>query len=152
MSCCIYLAMQANDSLKIFDDRKLYVFLSFSHFFLRQAFQPCNMLNGRCFKAVWIQRNAKETKSVSESLSEARKNIVWQKYICPHLKAMWRSSKQHHPDHWEESCPNHILWCGLYTAFIILILFFPFFLFFPIKSCPSVATQPQFTPSLSPQH
>lgn len=107
-----------------------YVFLSFSHFFLRQAFQPCNMLNGRCFKAVWIQRNAKETKSVSESLSEARKNIVWQKYICPHLKAMWRSSKQHHPDHWEESCPNHILWCGLYTAFIILILFFSFFLFF----------------------
>lgn len=87
-----------------------------------------------------MNTKAKETESVFESSSEARKNIMWQKYLCPHLKAMWCSSKQHHPDRWEESCPNHILWYGLYTAFIILILLllFFFFYFILIKSCPSV--------------
>lgn len=47
MSCCIYLAMQANDSPKIFDDRKL---LCFSFFF---TFLPENIKHS--YSETWLK-------------------------------------------------------------------------------------------------
>lgn len=140
MSCCIYLAMQANDSLRIFDDRKLLCFSLFFTFLPEASISTLqHTLNGRCFKAVWIQRLRKP--SLSLKAHRRPEKISCDKNTSAHIWKLCDAAANSIIQIAGRN-PAQTIFFGMdYILHLLSWYFFFFFFFFYfilIKSCPSV--------------
>lgn len=127
MSCCIYLAMQANDSPKIFDDRKL---LCFSFFF---TFLPENIKHSN--SETWLMADILKLYGYKKRVRQL--TVLWmliivqksvmKKKLCPPLKAYYLAANSIFRI--TEKSPAQIIFLDVDYKLNLLSWFFIFFIF-----------------------